>query len=147
MRSARSFVPALRRYVGAGLVLLLLTACAATPQPAGATVDVTLDSFSLTPSATSAAAGPVTFNVTNVAASDEHEFVVVQTDLAADQLVVGDDDTVDEASVTVIDEVAELPPGGSGTLTVDLAAGHYVLFCNVAGHQRQGMHADFTVNP
>ena len=32
------------------------------------------------------------------------------------------------------------------TLAVELAAGHYVLLCNIATHYEQGMHADFDVN-
>jgi uncharacterized cupredoxin-like copper-binding protein len=133
--------------------VLLLAACAgtATPQPgagtSGTTVAVTLDSFSVSPAPASAPAGSVTFNVTNAAAADEHEFVVAQTDLAVDQLPVGDDNTVEEDAVSVVDEVEETAPGGSASLTVDLASGHYVLFCNVPGHYSQGMHADFTVNP
>jgi uncharacterized cupredoxin-like copper-binding protein len=54
---------------------------------------------------------------------------------------------VEEDAVSVIDEVEETAPGGSASLTVDLASGHYVLFCNVPGHYSQGMHTDFTVNP
>jgi uncharacterized cupredoxin-like copper-binding protein len=153
MQPHRTPVSVLQRWVSVSLILLLLTACAsaATPQTSdqtGATsVDVSLDSFSLTPSTTSAPAGSITFNVSNAAAADAHELVVAQTDQAADQLTVGADGTVDEASVTVIDEVEEMEPGGSGSLTADLAAGHYVLFCNVPTHYQQGMHADFTVNP
>jgi uncharacterized cupredoxin-like copper-binding protein len=141
------------RRLGAVCLILLLTACASagTPQTStgstGASIDVTLNSFSLTPSAGSAPAGAVTFNVSNASTTDAHEFVVAQTDLAADQLPVGDDGTVDEGGVTVIDELEEMEPGGSGTLDTDLAAGHYVLFCNVPTHYQQGMHADFTVNP
>lgn len=142
-----------RRLGAVGLILLLLTACASasTPQAStgstGASVDVTLNSFSLTPSASSAPAGSVTFNVSNSSTTDAHEFVVAQTDLAADQLPVRDDGTVDEAAVTVIDELEEMQPGGGGTLDTNLAAGHYVLFCNVPTHYQQGMQADFTVSP
>jgi uncharacterized cupredoxin-like copper-binding protein len=67
--------------------------------------------------------------------------------LPADKLVVGSDDRVDEESMTSMGEVSELDAGKNGTLTVSLAAGHYVLICNIAGHYRQGMHVDFTVNP
>jgi uncharacterized cupredoxin-like copper-binding protein len=101
----------------------------------------------LTPTTTSAKAGDVTFVVANTAPEDKHEFVVLKSDLAADKLSVGDDKTVDEEALQVIDEVPELDPGKSGTLTVNLAAGHYVLICNVEEHYQKGMYTDFTVNP
>jgi uncharacterized cupredoxin-like copper-binding protein len=127
----------------------MLAACAGTPAaPATPTpITVELKSFSLTPSTTTAKAGDVTFIATNMAEKDQHEFIVIKSELAADKLLVGADDRIDEESVEALDEVPELEPGKSGTLTVNLDAGHYVLICNIEGHYRQGMHTDFTVNP
>jgi uncharacterized cupredoxin-like copper-binding protein len=147
MQTTNGILPVLRRCLGVALILFGSACAAATPTASDQPIAVTLNSFSLTPSATSAPAGSVTFNVTNAAAADVHEFVIVQTDLAADQLPVAADNTVDEAAVTVVDEIEDIAPSGTGTLTVDLAAGHYVLICNVAAHYSQGMHSDFTVNP
>jgi uncharacterized cupredoxin-like copper-binding protein len=46
-------------------------------------------------------------------------------------------------------EVSDIQPGKSGSLTLTLAAGKYVLLCNrVDGsisHYHEGMHTDFTV--
>jgi uncharacterized cupredoxin-like copper-binding protein len=143
-----------RRSAAVSLILLLfLTACASasTAQPStaptGTTIDATLDNFSVTLSANSAPAGAVTYNVSNASTTDVHEFVVARTDVAADQLPVGDDGTVDESALTVIDEIEDMETGGSGTLATNLTAGHYVLLCNVPTHYQQGMSADFTVNP
>ncbi|WP_245455931.1 sulfocyanin-like copper-binding protein [Mesorhizobium sp. M7A.F.Ca.US.008.03.1.1] len=43
--------------------------------------------------------------------------------------------------------MSELDPDKSGTLTVDLKAGKYLLICNVPGHYGAGMWAEFTVEP
>jgi len=37
------------------------------------------------------------------------------------------------------------PPAAAQDLSVNLAAGHYVLMCNAPGHYKQGMYLDFTV--
>jgi hypothetical protein len=73
-----------------------------------------------------------------------HEFVIVQTDLAASQLPVDANGDVDEGQVTVVDEVEDLEPAAAQDLSVNLAAGHYVLMCNEPGHYKQGMYLDFT---
>ena len=148
MRSMPVVVPTLLRWAGACLLVGWLAACSdATAPPTAAPITVGLKSMSLTISATSAKAGDVTFIVTNNAPDIQHEFIVIKGDLPADQLTVGSDGRVDEASVTAIGEVSELDPGKSGTLVAKLDAGHYVLICNIAGHYAQGMHVDFTVTP
>jgi hypothetical protein len=42
-------------------------------------------------------------------------------------------------------EVSELDPGKSGSVTVALKAGKYLLICNVPGHFGAGMWTEFTV--
>jgi uncharacterized cupredoxin-like copper-binding protein len=102
-------------------------------------------------SATSASAGSVTFQVTN-GGSRKHEFVVLATDTPADQFPIvsfeGEKDRIDEdaAGVTNVGETGDMKPGETKTLTIDLAAGHYALVCNLPGHYRMGMHQDFTVS-
>jgi uncharacterized cupredoxin-like copper-binding protein len=88
-------------------------------------------------------AGQVTFLVSNTGAA-EHEFVLIATDLAADQLPVKDG-VVDETQVPVVTRTALLQPGEKATVSVDLPAGHYVVICNVPGHYLAGMHTEFTV--
>ena len=140
------------RWVIAGLLVLLLAACsggtaAPATSAAPAAVNVRLLTYSVTPDLATVKAGAITFNVTNAASDQQHEFLVIKSDLAADKLPVGGDATVDEKAVTVIDKVAEMDPGKSGTLAVTLAAGHYVLICNRPGHYQAGMHTDFTATP
>jgi uncharacterized cupredoxin-like copper-binding protein len=86
-------------------------------------------------------AGPVTFTAKNTG-DDEHEMVVLKTDEAADALAVTDGKVSEDASVG---EVSETPAGETGTLTVDLEPGKYVLVCNIKAHYERHMYAPFTV--
>lgn len=109
--------------------------------------DVSATSMLLTPSPSSTSAGEVTFVVSNTG-TQEHEFVVLRTDLAAADLPF--DSTADEAleegeGVTPVDEIEGIQPGETKTLVVDLEAGHYALICNLKGHYRMGMRSDFDV--
>ncbi len=107
------------------------------------TITANLTEFKIALSAATAAAGSVTFNVTN-GGTMAHEFVVLQTDTqAADLPLVSG--AVNEDDFTSMGEVAELAPGASGTLTADLPAGHYAIICNLPGHVSQGMVVDFNV--
>jgi len=108
---------------------------------------VTLADYSVTPDESSAAAGEVTFDITNDA-EQTHEFVVFQTDLAPDQLPLNEDGSFDEEGegVTHIDEIEDIEGGSTESLTVSLDAGNYVLICNLPAHYRQGMHASFSVS-
>ena len=88
-------------------------------------------------------AGTVTFTVVNEGVK-KHEFVILSTDVMAGDLPLKGDEVVED-DYTAIDEIGDLPPGDTQTLTVDLAAGHYALICNLKGHVRMGMYADLTV--
>jgi uncharacterized cupredoxin-like copper-binding protein len=62
-------------------------------------------------------------------------------------------EAVDETGegVTLQDEIEDIEVGDTQTLTVDLAAGSYVLICNIydkaekEAHYQQGMRVEFTV--
>jgi uncharacterized cupredoxin-like copper-binding protein len=157
----------LTRRLGGGLAAtaLVLSACgggaspstAATDPPAAGgatTIDVTLQEFAVIPSADAAPAGDVTFKITNQGPDDIHELVIIKTDLGASALPTDEDGAVDEAGagMEVIDEVEDLAVGSAEDLTVNLAAGKYVLLCNIydesedEAHYKMGMRIDFTVN-
>jgi uncharacterized cupredoxin-like copper-binding protein len=124
------------------------------PRPDDATeVDVTLTEFAIEPSATSAPAGNVYFLVANDGPNDPHEFVVIKSDLAPDALPV-EDGKVPEDEVDFIDEIEPFAVGSTGSITLDLEAGSYVLICNIVeveadgkieSHYEEGMRAAFTV--
>jgi uncharacterized cupredoxin-like copper-binding protein len=101
---------------------------------------ISLDSYSHT-------AGSITFDLTN-AGTIAHEFLVVRSDLTSTALLANVDATtkrIDEALLDVIDEQPEYEPGAPGTVTVTLTPGHYVVMCNIEGHYKAGMYADFDV--
>ncbi len=120
------------------------TAAPATSAAAGGSIAVELSEWKVVPASATAAAGSVTFAVTN-AGTQVHEFVVVKTDLKADALPVVDN-KIDETTLTPVDEIEDIAAGAAPTLAVDLDAGHYVLLCNIETHYAQGMHADFDVS-
>lgn len=119
---------------------------------AGATVNVSLIEWSVVPDTTSVAAGSVTFTATNDGA-ENHELVVIRTDLAPDALPVVEG-KVDEDQVDVIGEIEEFAPGQTESATFDLEPGNYVLICNIAeveedgeieSHYQLGMRTAFEV--
>lgn len=116
---------------------------ATAPSAAAGSVAVELSEWKVVPAAATAPAGSVTFAVANKG-TQIHEFVVVKTDLKADALPVANN-KIDESTLTPVDEIEDIAAGATPTLTVDLAAGHYVLLCNIETHYAQGMHADFDV--
>lgn len=127
-------------------LLLTLAACSATPAASASptTITGTLTEFKIALDATSAPAGNVIFNVTN-SGTIVHEFVILKTETLAKDLPLAGD-SVDEGAYNAIGEVEETDPGGSGTFSATLAAGHYAIICNIPSHVSQGMVIDFTVN-
>ncbi len=91
-------------------------------------------------------AGKVIFEVTNTSMVEPHEMIVVKTPLAPTQFpTTPDKSRVIEQKLKGAHEISGLQPGQSGKLTLDLAPGHYVLYCNVKNHFKDGMHTDFEV--
>lgn len=137
---------------------------AASPSPAAASpsqaaasgttaVEVTLQEWAVVPAPDSVAAGSVTFKVTNAGPADVHEFVVLKTDLDPGALPTDTTGAVSEtgAGIEVVDEIEDIAVGASPTLAVTLAAGKYVLLCNIydetdkEAHYKMGMRIAFTV--
>ena len=108
---------------------------------ATALMGVTLDQ-------TSVPAGKITFDVVNDSKDIIHEFLVVPVTADQKELpYIADENRVDEEAASYLGEVSELDPGKSGSLTVDLAAGSYIVFCNIPGHFINGMWSILTVTP
>jgi uncharacterized cupredoxin-like copper-binding protein len=72
----------------------------------------------------------------------EHELVVIRTSKSASKLPLSGNRASDKGSVGEIEDVAA---GKSKKASFNLKKGHYVLLCNIAGHYKAGMRADFTV--
>ena len=112
---------------------------------------VTLEDFAVKPATDSVASGNVTFLVANAGPSYPHELRVVKTDLDPAALPTTSTGMLDQTGegVEVVAKIAPMAEGGSGELTVNLAAGNYLLVCNVyddaGAHFQQGMQTAFTV--
>ncbi len=93
-----------------------------------------------------APAGVVTFRATNTSKDTIHEMIVMYLADPTKALPYIDSEyRVDEDKAGDKGEVSELEPGASGSLTVNLKPGKYLLICNVAGHFAAGMWTEFEV--
>ena len=127
----------------------------APPTTAQTTVAVTLQEFSVTPAQASAPAGQVTFQAKNTGPEDEHELVVLKTDLDPGDLPTKSDGSVNEEGkgLEAVGEIEEFKVGKTQSKAFDLAAGSYVLICNVVetdegkteAPYQLGMRTAFTV--
>jgi uncharacterized cupredoxin-like copper-binding protein len=120
------------------------------------TIDVKIGEFYVHATPASTPAGTVKFHITNEGPEDVHELVVLKTDIAPADLPLNADGDADEEAdgVTAMGEVEDLAVDASEDLELDLAAGKYVLICNIAQaepdagmehHYPLGMYAGFTV--
>ena len=117
-------------------------ASVATGTPVTVTAGEKSGAYYLTAEPVSVKAGPVTFTLADKG-TKKHEMVVLKTDEPFDGLAVDAEHKVSED--TSAGEVGEIDGGKSGTVTLDLKPGKYVLVCNIALHYGQGMRAAFTV--
>lgn len=127
---------------------------ATTPATKGTVIEVVLNEFAVVTDKSTVPAGSITFKAINDGPDDEHEFVIVRSDLAPASLPTAADGSVPEDEVDVVDEIEGLAVGASGEVTVNLTAGKYVLLCNIVqtepdgtieSHYAKGMRSAFTV--
>ena len=135
----------LRKFARVLAVVFVLTAasCGGSNSASDGDVFATLKDFSLTAEPATFASGDITFAIDNQGPS-VHEFVIIRSDTDAGQLPV-ENGLIPEDQVDVVDEAEDIAPGTNTTLSVNLAAGSYVLVCNLPSHYDQGMHTAFTV--
>jgi uncharacterized cupredoxin-like copper-binding protein len=129
------------------LAVFLTVARQQEPTPSGTPVNVLLDDFDVERDAAVVPAGTVSFRIRNQGPTT-HEVIVVRTNLDSDELPLQPDGlTVDEEGdgVQFLDEAEGLDIDDRQTMVLDLAAGNYVLYCNLEGHYLGGMHAALTV--
>lgn len=119
------------------------TAASTSSSSAGGTITVALSEWKVAPSAAKVKAGEITFTATNKGVI-QHELRVIKSDAAADKLPQANA-AVDEKAVTVVGKTEALDAGKSGTVKATLAAGKYVLVCDLPAHYGQGMATAFTV--
>jgi uncharacterized cupredoxin-like copper-binding protein len=108
--------------------------------------DLTMATVSVNVDRTSIPAGKVTFTVTNDSKGTIHEMLVAPiNDRNAVLPFLENENRLDEEATNDLGEVPELDPGKSGSLTVELKPGLYVLYCNIAGHYMAGMWSTLEV--
>ena len=111
--------------------------------PADVDVAVHMQDYKVILSVPTAKAGTVKFGIKNEGGM-EHSFELIKTDLPFDKLPTTADAKAKEDGL--VKQVKSLGVGKVEVVTADLAAGNYVIICNVAGHYQLGMRAAFTVN-
>jgi hypothetical protein len=129
------------------LVVPLTLARRHDPTPRGTPVNVLLEDFTLRRDVDVVPAGTVRFRILNQGPTT-HELSVIRTDRAPDKLPLQRDGLTineDAPGMDFLDEAEGLDIGDRRTLALRLAAGSYVLYCNMEGHYLGGMHAAFTV--
>ncbi len=109
-------------------------------------VDVPHWEWVMTVSTDSAPAGTVTFNAINEGVIP-HNLRLAKTGLAPNALPLSESTyMVIEEQLEVLASSRDLGVGESEELTVALAPGSYVLFCNIATHYQAGLYVGFSVN-
>jgi len=107
---------------------------------------VRLDHYAIEPDALQTAAGSFTLAANNIDGVP-HDVTLIRTGLAADQLPTTGI-RIDETSpdIEILGRTPRLGPGESGSFTMSLAAGVYLLVCTVPHHYvREAMVATLTV--
>ena len=147
-RARRRWALALTLVLAALAVAVPLTvARRQEPTPRGTPVNLLLKDFKVLGDAAVVPAGTVSFHIRNQGPTT-HEVIVVRTDRAPDKLPLQRDGlTVNEEGrdIEFLDEVEGLDIDDRQTLALNLAPGHYVLYCNLEGHYLGGMYAALTV--
>lgn len=91
-------------------------------------------------------AGLVTFRATNQSRNLIHEVIIIKIDPSKSAIPYDERrGQVIEARVKRLGEIAELQPGATGTISLNMAAGSYLLICNQPGHFKAGMATALTV--
>ena len=91
--------------------------------------------------------GPITLVAENQSKTLMHEVLVARVAGAGELPFDTKTNRVIEKRVHPLGEIADLAPGKTGKLTINLKAGNYVLFCNQPGHYKDGMFAKLIVVP
>ncbi len=109
---------------------------------AAKTVGIKLAEFKVVTSTKTVPAGKVTFVVRN-AGRIPHELIVIKTNRRAGKLLEYETRLANQSGE--VGEVAQLLPRRTKKLTLTLAAGKYVLLCNIQGHYPAGQFTNFVV--
>lgn len=90
-------------------------------------------------------AGRVTFRAVNQSRKLIHEVIIIKIDPSKSIPYDERRGQVIEARVKRLGEIADLQPGATGSISLDMGAGSYLLICNQPGHFKAGMATRLTV--
>jgi uncharacterized cupredoxin-like copper-binding protein len=126
--------------MGAGSGMMGAGPAATSSKPAAGPADqvkAQLGDYWVKPSTTSVPAGKVTFTATNVG-QVPHELMIERAPIKMDAPGQPNEDAAQGM-------IEDMDPGQSGSMTLNLQPGSYMLFCNVPGHFMMGQHTMFKV--
>lgn len=138
----------IRTLAASALLLLAIAGCSAggsaTPSPTTPAASTPAASAPTASAATATNATPITvrdfkFDTPDVAVTGQVALAVTNAGPTVHDL------TIRDSSGTVLGETADLKAGDSETLTIDLPAGKYVIFCSLPGHESLGIKGTLTV--
>ena len=132
-----------RKVIATLVGALSLAACAPDSSNA-APVAVELANDRVTLGSAEIATGRVVFEIENESADLVHEVEVFAGGTEGAVLSVSNS-VADTAGLDLVDEVEDIVPGSSTSLTVDLEPGTYLVMCNLPDHYGNGMWAYLTV--
>ena len=134
-----------RALVACFALLLVANACSQGMEPLPADVNVIVDmkEYSITLSVPTIKAGTIKFGIRNNGTM-VHDFDLYKTDMPFDKLPT-DGGTAKVKMDGLVKQMINISAQRSTTLSADLAAGNYVIICNVAGHYQLGMRAALKV--
>ena len=136
--SARS-ITLFRTVSSVVLAGLATMSCNKHTAPSPVPVSVTVREFNITLDRATAPRGTVIFRVHNVG-EDHHEFLVIRTDRAPNALPTEADGSYleDGPGTQLLEEIADIAPGETKELTIDLDPGSHVLICNMVHVEDDG---------
>lgn len=121
-----------------------------TAMPMGMAVegaDMAMATMSITAEPATIPRGEVTFQAVNASSELVHEMVVARIrDTKQPLPYTADSMEVEEDGAGLRGKVSELGPGQTGSLTLTVKPGTYMIYCNVAGHYMMGMWTLVTVS-
>lgn len=124
------------------LAVAMLAGCTSTGGEADVTVSLRDDAVELAPDTIEA--GSVTFAATNEG-TVTHEIEVFAGDVDPSTLPI-ENNVASTEGLTLVDEIEDITPGSTASLTVELVPGTYVVMCNLPGHFARGMVAVLEVS-
>jgi uncharacterized cupredoxin-like copper-binding protein len=136
----------------AGVSLVAVSLCVISTVWADATIRVSLTGerndakMGVKLGVASVKPGHLVFVVANDAKRTTHELILVKLKSKEEQLALDQaKHRIDEKQIHSLAEIANLKPGASGQLKVDVTPGDYLLICNIKGHYEAGMVAPLSV--